>query len=368
MDVSSFVAQIDSPALAELCEQLARRAPLLEKPNAWPAEQLRICGRAGVYRWFVDRESGGFGWSTEDQLEGYVQLSAACLTTTFVITQRMAAVRRIASSPNRALRDAWLDRLLEGECFATVGLSHLTTSRRHLQEPALRARRQTGGYLLEGLCPWVTGGNHADLLVVGAVLEDGRQLLLAVPASQSQVRAGAGFSLLALSASDTGRVDFDRLFVPDQMVVAGPVEQVLSQGSGGGTGGLQTSALALGLCLAAVNYLREQTECREELRAAAENLAGELQSLRRELRGCSRETGGCQPAELRGRANRLVTRATQAALTAAKGAGFVQGHPVGRWCREALFFLVWSCPQPVSQAHLCELAGLSQPPAGGPSN
>ncbi len=43
-------------------------------------------------------------------------------------------------------------------------------------------------------------------------------------------------------------------------------------------------------------------------------------------------------------------------MTAAKGAGFIEGHPVGRWCREALFFLVWSCPQPVMQAHLCELA------------
>jgi hypothetical protein len=24
-----------------------------------------------------------------------------------------------------------------------------------------------------------------------------------------------------------------------------------------------------------------------------------------------------------------------------------------------MFFLVWSCPQPVSAAHLCELAGLT---------
>jgi hypothetical protein len=51
-------------------------------------------------------------------------------------------------------------------------------------------------------------------------------------------------------------------------------------------------------------------------------------------------------------------RATQAALAAAKGTGFVVGHPAGRWCREALFFLVWSCPRPVAAANLCELAGL----------
>jgi hypothetical protein len=55
-----------------------------------------------------------------------------------------------------------------------------------------------------------------------------------------------------------------------------------------------------------------------------------------------------------------VLRATQAALAAAKGAGYVAGHEAGRWCREALFFLVWSCPPQVMEANLCELAGLSE--------
>jgi alkylation response protein AidB-like acyl-CoA dehydrogenase len=58
--------------------------------------------------------------------------------------------------------------------------------------------------------------------------------------------------------------------------------------------------------------------------------------------------------------NDLAMRATQAALATAKGTGYVIGHPAGRWCREALFFLIWSCPQPVMAAHLCELAGISE--------
>ena len=66
----------------------------------------------------------------------------------------------------------------------------------------------------------------------------------------------------------------------------------------------------------------------------------------------------CKPDDLRSRANSHVLRATQAALAAAKGTGYIQGHPTGRWCREALFFLVWSCPQNVMAAQLCELAGL----------
>ena len=67
----------------------------------------------------------------------------------------------------------------------------------------------------------------------------------------------------------------------------------------------------------------------------------------------------CSNEDLRTDANSLVLRSTQAALVAAKGAGFVEGHPVGRWCREALFFLVWSCPQSVQDANLCELVGIS---------
>ena len=73
------------------------------------------------------------------------------------------------------------------------------------------------------------------------------------------------------------------------------------------------------------------------------------------VRGESR----CTKESIRQRANTFVLRATQAALSAAKGTGYVAGHPAGRWCREALFFLVWSCPQPVAAANLCELAGIA---------
>ena len=41
---------------------------------------------------------------------------------------------------------------------------------------------------------------------------------------------------------------------------------------------------------------------------------------------------------------------------AAKGAGFVRPHPAQRWARQALFFLVWSCPRPAAEALLEELA------------
>jgi hypothetical protein len=42
-------------------------------------------------------------------------------------------------------------------------------------------------------------------------------------------------------------------------------------------------------------------------------------------------------------------------LTASKGTGFLRDHPAQRWARQALFFLVWSCPRPAAEATLDSL-------------
>lgn len=363
MDVSSFIQRIDSPELEGLCGQLSELAPALEKPGAWPAEQLNLCGRRGVFRWFVDVEYGGAGWSAADCLRGYMSLARACLTTTFVITQEMGAVRRIASSNVAALRERWLPLLMAGDAFATVGISHLTTSRRHLGTPALCAEERRGEYVLRGFCPWVTGAEHADVVVVGAEFEDGRELLACVPTRQAGVRTSEGFPLLALTASCTGKIEFDDVVLSPEMILAGPSERVLSQGraangSGAGTGGLQTSALALGLASAAIGFLQEEAAHRPSLTKVSDGLLSDWRELETALVSAAGGGSSLTSEQIRGASNRLVIRATQAAMMSAKGAGFVQGHPAGRWCREALFFLVWSCPEPVAQSHLCDLAGI----------
>jgi hypothetical protein len=128
--------------------------------------------------------------------------------------------------------------------------------------------------------------------------------------------------------------------------------------AGAKTGGLQTSTLAIGLAAAAIDFLARESDKRPDLLLPTGGLRAEQLELKTDLMALALGQGSCTHDELRGRANSLVLRATQAALTAAKGAGYVVGHPAGRWCREALFFLVWSCPQPVTSATLCELAGL----------
>lgn len=342
----------------ELCARLKESAEGVDRAGVWPREQLDWCAEADVFRWFVPQHFGGLGWNEDQILAGYLALSQSCLTTTFILTQWHAACRRISGSPNDALRSRLLPQLASGEQFATVGISHLTTSRQHVGRPVLVAQPNAdGGFVLDGFSPWITSASAADLLVVGASLKDGRQLMCAVPARREGVNPQPGAELVALTSSCTDQVNFTGVTVAAEEIIAGPIENVMQTNSGGGAGGLQTSTLALGLSMAAVDFLGEQAERRDELRAVHAKLRSDTQDL---LAGLADLTMGLDTSydsgTLRTKANSLVLRSTQAALSAAKGAGFVASHPTGRWAREALFFLVWSCPQPVVSANLCELA------------
>lgn len=357
MPTRPIIRSPQDPALEQLTSELKQLGETLDAPRAWPAEQLARCADYGVFQWFLDPRFGGQGWGAADICRGYLALSAACLTTTFVITQRMGACQRIAASHNTRVQQL-LDGLIRGSTFATVGISHLTTSRVHLRKAVLTATPTPAGYRLDGYSPWITGAEHAQHYVIGATLDDGQQLLACVPRELPGVRVPPAHELVGLTASRTGPVEFERVELPREWLLAGPAPDVMKQGSGANTGGLQTSTLAAGLAMSAVEYLEEQSEQREALGEPADSLRRELDEVIGDLLRVAAGEPACSTELLRARANSLVLRATQAALVAAKGTGYVVGHPAGRWCREALFFLVWSCPQNVAAANLCELAGI----------
>ena len=343
---------------AALLDALAEGWEALDEPTAWPQRQLEAFSSYGVYAWFIPAQWGGLAWSEPDLLRGLVKLSSACLTTTFILTQRVAATARLVACENAALKAELLPPLLTAETFATIGISHLTTSRRHVATPVLTATPHDDGYVLNGYSPWVTGADHADTVVVGATLPDEQQLLLAIDMHTEGVDVPPPESLVALGASHTGRVEFRDALIPRERLLSPPKPQILQQGLTVRTGGSQTSALALGLTDRALRVLEHEALRRTDLAEPADALRAEWERLLADMLALADNQPVCTNEQLRQRANSLALRASQAALAASKGAGYVAGHPAGRLCREALFFLVWSCPQPVTSAHLCELAGL----------
>src|SRR5262249_19009984 len=185
----------------------------------------------------------------------------------------------------------------------------LTTSRQHVQ-PTLVAKRASESFVLNGTIPWVTGAERAEHIIIGALLEEGQQILAALPRDSKGVCVAAPLRLLALEGSLTAEVRCENVTLGNQWLLAGPAQRVITLGKSG-TGGLETSCLALGLAGAAVEYLKTEAIARPELRSSTERLEHTRQAVRQEMHRLAKE--GCTAeaaAGRRGRANAPVLRPT----------------------------------------------------------
>ncbi len=340
--------QPDAMDLESLGETLTALADRTVQEGPWRSGAFAALAKFGVLAGFVPDDCGGTGASEPALVFALVAIAERCLTTALALTQWAAAVRIITGAPPD-VRMALLPPLARGDTSTTVGISHLTTSRRYLGTPALTASRDGDTWRLDGFCPWVTGADSSGTIVTGAVTGDGGQMFFVVPTDAVGLTIDPPMSMLALSGSRTSAVQFQRVR---------PALAIAPTGGGPRTGGLATTALAVGATRASTTVIVRESQTRPGLALIAAEFTAEINGLTARLAAAC---GGIEPEQrdqLRAAANGLVVRAAQAALTASKGAGFVAGHPVERFVRESLFFLVWSCPQAVTDAVLCELAGI----------
>lgn len=329
--------------------------------DQWPVAQMDLLSEAGGYRWNIPVGFGGDGVDAVEILEIYRELAIGSLLTTFILTQRNAACQRVESSSNEPAKSKLLTRLCRGEMFATVGISHLTTSRQHLAKPIVSARAISGDrFVLNGLVPWATAAKASDILVTGGTLDNGQQLLAAVSTKQDAVVVQPPIPLMGLSSSQTSAVELHNVIIGPEDLLHGPVERVMSNSSGttAGAGSLSTSAVAIGAAQGTLKMFAEEVDRRPELVEFLSPLTNEAAELTEQLRSSAmgnNTTGLFSSESIRQRANSLAIRAAQSWLAATKGAGYVVGHPAERAVRESMFFLVWSCPQSVLEGNLREL-------------
>ena len=329
--------------------------------DSWPAAELAEMRQLGADRWNIPTKFGGDGLAGPELFQLYRQLSRGSLLLTFILTQRNAACQRIISSTNVALAEELLPRLARSELFATVGISHLTTSRQHLSTPPVQVVHDASSesYVLNGTVPWASAVTAADVVVTGGTLPDGTQLLAAIPTVRTGMEVQAPVSLLGMSASHTASILLHDVRIAADEILHGPVERVMSQGAGGGAGSLGTTAVALGSAEGYLERFEQEITSRPGLQQYLQPLQQEALNLGHDFSAAiaaDQPTPELAPEVLRQRANSLVMRVSQAWLASTKGAGYVSGHAAEQAVRESLFFLVWSCPQPVLEGNLRELS------------
>lgn len=338
-------------ALTLVLEAVRSRAERNREVGPWASGTWRMLADHGVLAGFLPIDCEGTAACDAAVMAFLMELGGCCLTTALALTQWASGCRIIAEADD-SVRHRYLPRLARGELTTTVGISQLTTSRRHLGRAVMQAQQVDGCWQLDGLCPWVTGGDSVDTIVTGAVTEADEVRFFIADCRATGITVEPPMEMLALTGSRTSVVHFQAAAAADM------IEPPATRRPG--AGGLTTSALAIGAARASAALLAGEASRRDDMAPVAKGLAAEADALAERVMTAVHR--GIEPHErdqLRGEANSLVIRAAQAGLVASKGAGFVVGHPAERAVREAMFFLVWSCPQTVSTATLCELASLA---------
>jgi alkylation response protein AidB-like acyl-CoA dehydrogenase len=324
---------------AEAISQAQRVADAVLYPSAMdvdaadrvPAGHLDALTAAGLYGIAGPGCYGGMDVDMATFCRVTEIMAGGCLATTFVWLQHHGVVRAIAAAPNEQLRSAWLGPLCRGRQRAAIALGGARPG-----PPLLRARRAPGGYLLDGIAPWVTGWGMVDVLYTLARDEAGQLVAALLPARPSAMLAAHRLNLVAVQASATVELGFSGYFVPDDLVcsVFGQAEWLARDAQRLRANG----SLAIGVAARCCQLIGPGP------------LDGELALLRDRLDGADADS---MPAA-RAAAAEFVFRAAGAAVAAAGSRGILAGQHPQRLAREAVFLLVFGSRPAIKES----LAGM----------
>lgn len=347
--------------LSELTRELDALGTQYDRTGDWPQKSVDLIAGAGAWKWNLPAAYGGDPVCHKDLLRVYAALSAGCMSTALISTQRDGAVELLAGCDNDALKSRWLPSLARGEVYTTVGISQLTTSKRGGGRTLMTATPDGDGYRLDGMMPWATGAEQAAVVVTGAVLPDGRQILAAVPTDRPGLRVDQPDELFVLTCSRTSCVHCDNYRVEPDELIRGPADKVLSLRTP--VKPLVTSACGIGVATALHDVVVNLPEAaRRPFDDVVQPLLDHYRAVRESL--LSAADGLDDPAfeapstRIRVQVNALLVRLAMTTLTLAKGSAFLTCRPVQRHVREAMFFLVWSA---TGQTQLETLARLMAP-------
>lgn len=297
-----------------------------------PRSHLDRLAEAGLYGLTAAVESGGIGLDGPPAWRVIETLAGGCLATTFVWLQHLSVAFAV-SQLDGPLAKELIGPMCAGDVRAGIALGGAGPV------PSLLARRDSGGWLLNGDSPWVTGWDLIDLVHVAARSDDDQVVWGLIDAAESSSLRIERLRLASVNASSTVTLGFEDHFLPDDRCTFSlpyPRWQELD------AAGLRTNgSLALGVIGRCFRMLGSPSAERE------------LERLRDALDTAS---PGELPA-LRAQASELSVRAA-AAVVASEGSRSLLVRQHGqRLFREAGFLLVFGSRPAIKASLVGRLLG-----------
>jgi acyl-CoA dehydrogenase len=185
-----------------------------------PRDLFTALGKLGIIGTAVPEEYGGGG---QDDYRYNVVLqeecARACVTLGGLRTHLDIVVPYFTGLANAEQRARWLPGLASGELYTAIAMSEPATGS-DLAGITTRAVRDGDHFVLNGAKTFITGGHHADLVIVvarTAVDPDNRRAglsLLVVEKGMPGFTVGRKLEKIGLAVQDTVELSFDDVRVP----------------------------------------------------------------------------------------------------------------------------------------------------------
>lgn len=199
------------------------RAAEVDRTEQYPWDNVERLREAGFVGMTVPHAYGGQGLGWLDTAIVVEQLARTCaVTARIAVETNMGGVSAIMAYGTEDQKRMAAAMVLEGDkpaiCITEPEAGSAAT------EMATTARRVKGGWVLNGMKHWITGGGVSRLhLVFARMIDNGRDLgiggFLAIRDETPGLRIGEREPTMGLRGIPEARIHFDEMFVADDMVV-----------------------------------------------------------------------------------------------------------------------------------------------------
>ncbi|BAY52849.1 acyl-CoA dehydrogenase family protein [Thermostichus vulcanus NIES-2134] len=354
MDALAFADLAAQPLLKDIQTYLtgvvAPIANRIDQQSSLLSESLQTLGNLGIFRLGVPKAVGGLACDRRTLWHLSLQLAQTSGALAFLVAQHQSALGIILEHPEGSVAQAYLADLMKGQVLVGISFSHLRCN-----PVALQAQPTSGGYLLRGTLPWLSGFQHMRMFVAAAPLPDQRILFALMPFINAQQASGGilhlslPLPLATVPSTQTVQAELVDWFVPpaDVVGIAGADwlavrdRQQLLRGS----------AAPMGCARASLQILAESVDAKDLYHPLSDRWHRLYDQIQRELE----EVNPPYHAQLRAAAIHLAVQAAQAALITTGGSALMLSHTVQRLYREAMLYTVSGLNGPLRHALMEDL-------------
>ena len=207
-------------AVREIAQGVVRPlADEVDREHRFPAEAIAAATESGLMGVLIPREYGGAGLDALAFAICIEELAQACASTAVIVdVHTSVGTEPILLFGDEEQRRRWLPPLAKGEILGAFALTEPSSGS---DAAALKttARRDGGGYVLNGSKVFITNIGQAGLYVVFARTGGDERAAgitaFLVPADSPGVRVGQVFDKMGLNGSPTGELLLENVSVPE---------------------------------------------------------------------------------------------------------------------------------------------------------